>query len=245
MQQVLTTGKSLLSVVLALLYPPRCPACSAPSSAVGNLCGTCAAQIRTIAAPHCQCCGSPFAYAMEMELCALCAHQRPPYTVARAVWVYNDISRRLIGAMKYADRSTDVDRYGKLLALAGRDVLREVNVIIPIPLHWRRLISRRYNQSAWLAYALSKHTQVPVDVTSLKRIRHTKPQARCDLKDRAKNIRRAFAVMHHERLRDKIIVLVDDVITTGATLEEATQVLLKAGAREVRVLTLAKTLREV
>ena len=164
--------------------------------------------------------------------------------MARAVWVYNDISRRLIGAMKYADRSTDVNRYGILLAQAGRDVLQGAELLIPIPLHWRRLLSRRYNQSAWLAYALSKHTQIPVDVTSLKRIRHTQPQTRCDLKDRAKNVRRAFAVVHPERLRDKIIVLVDDVITTGATLEEATRELLNAGAREVRVLTLAKTLRE-
>jgi ComF family protein len=181
---------------------------------------------------------------MEVNLCALCAHQHPPYAMARAVWVYNDISRRLIGAMKYADRSTDVNRYGMLLAIAGRDVLQGAELLIPIPLHWRRLLSRRYNQSAWLAYGLSKQIHIPVNVTSLKRIRHTKPQARCDLKDRAKNVRRAFAVVHPERLRDKIIVLVDDVITTGATLEEATRELLNAGAREVRVLTLAKTLRE-
>ncbi len=203
----------------------------------------CAPELRQIATPHCQCCGAPFPFAMEMELCALCLNERPPYSVARAVWVYNRISRSMIGAMKFRDRSTDVARYGRLLAFAAKDMLQGAEVIVPIPLHWRRLMERRYNQSAWLAYALAGEAKLPVDVSAFTRVRYTTPQVRLSVEERRKNIRGAFTVKGHG-LKDKTVLLIDDVITTGATIHEATKALLAAGVKEVRVLTLAKTLRE-
>lgn len=244
MQAVIAIGKSVGRMALALCYPPSCPACGRPSSAEGNVCGSCMPQLRQIAAPHCQCCGAPFPYAMETDICALCLHARPPYAAARAVWVYNDISRAMIGALKYGDRSTEIARYGAQLAQAGRELLAGADVIVPIPLHWRRLMERRYNQSAWLAYALARHTGHRVDVRLLKRVRYTRPQARLSIEERRKNMREAFIVTDGARVKDKVIVLVDDVITTGTTIHEATDMLMQAGAREVRVLTLAKTLRE-
>ncbi len=228
MQALMAIGKSVGSALLALCYPPHCPSCGAASSAEGNLCGECAPQLRQISAPHCACCGAPFAFAMEMELCASCLHARPPYGVARAVWVYNDVSRAMISALKFRDRSTDIDRYGVLLAQAGRDMITGADVIVPIPLHWRRLAERRYNQAAWLAYGLAKQVGLLVDVNSLKRVKYTPPQARLSREARAKNIRDAFAV-RGDALRGKVVVLVDDVITTGATIHEATRVLYAEG----------------
>lgn len=244
MQAVIAIGKSVGRMALAICYPPSCPACFQPSSAEGNVCSACMPQLRQIAAPYCHCCGAPFPFAMETDTCAPCLHVRPPYAMARAVWAYNDVSRAMVGALKYRDRSTELMRYGALLAQAGRDMLAGADVIVPIPLHWRRLMERRYNQSAWLAYALARHTGHKVDIGALKRVRYTRPQARLNIEQRRKNIRQAFAVADEARVRDKVIILVDDVITTGATIHEATEMLMQAGAREVRVLTLAKTLKE-
>lgn len=244
MRTLIATMKSAGRWLLDFCYPPCCPACGDVTTAEGNLCARCMPGLRHIATPYCACCGAPFAVPMEMDLCAMCLHARPPYAAARAVWVYNDVSRAMIGALKYADRSTEIARYGALLAHTAHTLCEGVDMIVPIPLHWRRLIERRYNQSAWLAYALSDTLLLPVDVRSLVRVRHTKPQARLSLEARKKNMRDAFAVAMPERVRDKIVLLVDDVVTTGATVYEATHTLLEAGVREVRVLSLAKTLRE-
>lgn len=244
MRSVIAIGKSVGKAALALAYPPSCPACSKASSAEGNMCNSCAPHLRHIGEPLCACCGAPFPFVMEVELCAACMDERPAFALARAVWVYNDVSRAMISALKFRDRSTDIERYGVLLAQAGRDILKGAHVIIPIPLHWRRLMERRYNQSAWLAYALAAQLDMPVDVRALKRVRYTTPQVRLSFDARKKNMRGAFAVRDVERVKGRVVVLVDDVITTGATIEEATRALLAAGAAEVRVLTLAKTLKE-
>ena len=244
MQAVIATAKSVGKLALALCYPPTCPGCGAASMAEGNLCAACAPGLRQVGAPLCGCCGMPFAFEMGTDMCALCAHARPAYAMARAAWVYNEVSRAMISALKFRDRSTDIERYGALLATAGSEVLVGAEVIVPIPLHWRRLMERRYNQSAWLAYALAKHVAVPVDVKALRRVRYTTPQVRLTFEQRRKNMRDAFMVTDAARVQGKVVVLVDDVITTGATIDEATKELLDAGAREVRVLTLAKTLKE-
>lgn len=239
-----SAGRSFGRFLLAFCYPPLCPACAEPSSAEGNLCARCMPGLRHIAEPCCTCCGAPFAVPMETDLCALCLHVRPPYASARAVWVYNDVSRAMVGALKYGDRSTEIARYGALLAQAARPLRAGAELIVPIPLHPRRLLERRYNQSALLAYALARTVRLPVDTRALVRVKHTKPQARLSFEERKKNMRDAFTVAAPGRIRDKTVLLVDDVITTGATVHAATHALLDAGAREVRVLSLAKTLRE-
>lgn len=208
------------------------------------MCAACAPELRQIAQPMCACCGAPFPFPMEVELCAACAAEHPPYAMARAVWVYNAVSKGMVSGLKFHDRSTELGRYGARMAQAAGEMLQGVEVVVPIPLHWRRLMERRYNQAAWLSFALAAHTGLHVDVKSLKRVRYTTPQVRLSSAERVRNMKGAFAVQG-DGLQGKVVLLVDDVITTGATIHEAARCVMgEGGAREVRVLTLAKTLKE-
>jgi len=237
-------GGGMGRMLLDLCFPPHCAGCEAQVEAAGNLCSPCFTQLRQIAAPMCSCCGMPFANPVEVGLCANCASQHPLFVQARAAWVYNEVSGTLVRRLKFHDRTAMLPRYGKALAVAGREMLQESDVAVPVPLHWRRLLKRRYNQSALLAFALAREVEIPVLVGVLRRIRHTVPQTRLKGEERRKNVKGAFAVREPERIRGKRVLLIDDVMTTGATILASTDALLRAGAQEVRVLTLARTLRE-
>ena len=235
--------RALTRLALDALFPPHCASCDAAVDTAGNICTACFAQLRVIADPICTCCGVPFANPVDTGLCAVCVDEAPPFARARSVWVYNEISAALVTRFKFTDRTAMLPRYGHELARAGAELLAATDVIVPVPLHWRRLMARRYNQSALLAFALSARTGVPVDVRSLRRVRHTIPQTRLKGADRRSNVKGAFAV-RGEALRGKRVLLLDDVMTTGATIHACITALEKAGAREVAVLTLARTVRE-
>lgn len=246
-----STVKSLWTVTggiarmgLDACFPPHCAACDVQVGAQGNLCGACFAQLRQIARPYCECCGMPFPHAMDTGVCAACAAGAPVYAKARAAWVYNDTSGALVRRLKFQDRSSMLVRYAEAMMRAGQDVLEGADIVVPVPLHWRRLMWRRYNQSALLAFALGRKVGLPVDATHLRRIRHTVPQTQLRGEQRRRNVRGAFVVRDAAWVQQKRVVLVDDVLTTGATVEACVQALLAAGAVEVRVLTLARTLRE-
>lgn len=245
-ERVTTLGGGMVRLALDLCFPPHCPSCRVPVSAAGNLCAGCYSRLQHIAAPYCSCCGMPFALETDGGLCAACMTDMPPYTQARALWVYNDISRPLVTRIKFHDQTALVPRYGAALAQAGREVLAGADWLIPVPLHWRRLIVRRYNQAALLAYAVSCSSGVPVLTQALVRHRFTRPQTGLRRAERQRNVRRAFAVAPRgqKQIANARIVLMDDVMTTGATVHACVEALLKAGAKEVRVLTLARTGRE-
>jgi len=122
-------------------------------------------------------------------------------------------------------------------------LLRDIDAIIPVPLHRRRLFKRRFNQSAYIAQHLSKLNKIPVDVMSLTRVKATPPQVGLSRSERQKNVRGAFKVLNNKKIKGKRLVLVDDVFTTGATVEACAKVLLKAGAESVAVLTFARTFK--
>lgn len=185
-------------------------------------------------------------------MCAACLGRRPVYARARAAFSYDHASRGLILALKHGDRSEGVDAYAHWLARAGRELLKDADLIVPVPLHWTRLLIRRYNQSALLARALAAvwraaHPQDP-PVTYLPevlvRTRRTPPQGKFDRTRRANNVRGAFEtpLARRRRIVAKRIVLIDDVLTTGATASACARVLLAAGATRVDVLTLARVL---
>ncbi len=230
-----------------LLFPPRCPSCHGYVAAEGNFCAACFSSLRLIEEPCCACCGVPFSFPTEVETrCPTCLVTPPDYDHARAALVYDATSAPLIGALKFNDQWANLERYGSLMQRAGGAMLEGADLLVPVPLHWRRLLRRKFNQSALLAFALSKRTGIPCLPHMLQRVRYTKPQMRMKREERLKNVKRAFAVSPEaeKMLRNKIVVLIDDVVTTGATVNACAIALKQAGAREVRVLALAKTVLE-
>lgn len=237
----------VVTLGLNLCFPPRCVACAKLTETADSFCAECFAAIRFIDDPCCVLCGFPFEFDLgEQSLCGYCMHDPPPYDTARAVFHYDDATRRMIARFKYQDCTQRAPVFGRLLARAGRELTAKSQVIIPVPLHLRRMFQRKYNQSALLAFAVADHCCLPVLPDGLLRVRHTQPQAGLTRPQRLDNVRGAFRVNHRQAayLKGKSVLLIDDVITTGATIHHCTKLLKSAGVAKVHVLTLAKTVRD-
>lgn len=232
--------------IIDIVFPQRCFVCGELIDAAGAICSVCWRELTFIASPLCDRCGYPFEHAVpDGTLCGACVISAPPFTSARSAIVYNDASRGLVLSFKHADRTRYAEAFGKWLARAGADCLTDADMIVPVPLHPWRLVRRRYNQSLLLARALSRNANCPVVPDLLVRLRNTPPQGRLSRRHRLKNVRNAFIVRSgRERcLMGKSIILVDDVLTTGATVEACSAVLTAAGASEIHILTLARVVR--
>ncbi len=230
--------------LLNLLFPPQCLNCDALVPTHGTLCMECWNQIQFITDPLCSCCGLPFEYKMgEDVLCGECMRERPAYSRGRAAFKYDEHSRQLILRLKYQDQAWLATIYGKWLMAAGKELVAASDVIIPVPLHYWRFVGRRYNQSALLASALAKTSNLPILSDALRRTRRTTPQTGLTRKQRADNVRGAFTInsRYADSLKGKSVLLIDDVMTTGSTINVCTKTLLKAGAQQVNILTLART----
>ena len=231
--------------VLDLLLPPRCLRCGEPVDAAGALCAACWRAITFLGDPCCACCGLPFAYDLGPDaLCGGCARTHPAFARVRAAFRYDEESRHLVLALKHGDRLHLAPALGRFMRRAGAALVAEADVIVPVPLHWTRLFARRYNQAAVLAHALVRDGGPPVGADFLRRRRRTPSQGKRNEAGRRRNVAGAFAVARRADVRGKRVLLVDDVFTTGATVEECARVLLRAGARQVDALTLARTVRE-
>jgi ComF family protein len=231
------------TITLDLLMPPQCLSCRAEVAEAGRLCSRCWSAIRFIGPPQCAVCGMPFEIpSPEGAMCAACLGSHPAYDRARAVFRYDDGSRGLILSFKHGDRTEAAPAFGRWLMRAGGELVARADLIIPVPLHWTRLFRRRYNQSALLAQALAKISGVPVALDLLRRRRATPSQGRLSRSGRRRNVQGAFVVRgaSRERLRGRRVLLVDDVLTTGATVEACSVTLRRAGAVAVDVLTLAR-----
>ena len=179
----------------------------------------------------------------EGALCADCARQRRSWDRARAALRYDRNSRHLVLGLKHGDRTHVAGAFGRWMHRAGSEVLAGADLLVPVPLHWTRLFQRRYNQAALLAQAVHAAGGPPVAADWLIRRRRTPSQGHLGPAARERNVRAAFAVRAGRSFRGKRIVIVDDVMTTGATVEECARVMKRAGAAFVGVLTLARALR--
>lgn len=232
-----------MTSLLNFLFPPQCLICNAIVTTPGTLCLTCWNNVPFIADPYCDCCGQPFDFAIgKGALCGGCLRERPLFARARSVFRYNEHSRALVLKLKYADQLHLAATYGKWLAAIGKEFIPSCDLIIPVPMHYWRFVGRRYNQATLLAKALHKQCGLPLLPDGIKRIRATKPQPGLTQKQRRENVKGAFAVhpRHVNVIKGKTVLLVDDVLTTAATINQCTKVLLAAGVRQVNVLTLAK-----
>ena len=225
------------------ILPPRCLACGATVDEPDALCPICWTAITFFAPPWCASCGLPFPHPMgDGAVCADCARERASWDRARAVMRYDKHSRRLVLALKYD--STHVARaLGSWMRRAGAEVLDGADFLVPVPLHWTRLFARRYNQAGLLAHAIHAAGGPPVAPDWLVRRRRTPSQGRLGPLARQRNVRGAFALKAGCSVAGKRLVIVDDVLTTGATVEECARVLRRAGATFVGVLTVARALR--
>lgn len=242
--------RSLRSTV-DLLLPPRCLSCGALVDRQGALCVPCWSGMTFVSDPQCVRCGLPFdhdpgpGWGRDMH-CGACLREPPPYDRARAVLRYDDASRRLVLGFKHADRTEAAATFAAWMVRAAAQLVADSAVIAPVPLHWRRLFGRRYNQSALLSQALAAQSGRPGLPDLLVRRRATPSQGRLSAEQRRRNVAGAFAVRagHAEMLRGRRLLLVDDVMTTGATVGACARVALAAGAEAVDVVVLARAVRD-
>jgi len=231
---------------LDLILPPRCLACGEQVADPQALCSSCWSKLDFITAPFCAACGLPFEHdAGAGALCAACLARPPRYDRARAVFRYGDESRGMILSFKHADRTDAAIAFAAWMARAGRELLQDADLIAPVPLHYRRLVWRRYNQAALLALRLGQAADRPVMVDALKRARATVSQAGLGARDRKRNLAGAIAAnaARAAAIKGKRVLLIDDVLTTGATVSACARALRKAGAAGVDVLTLSRVVR--
>jgi predicted amidophosphoribosyltransferase len=230
---------------LNLLLPPQCLTCDAEVESQGGFCPDCFVMAHLISDPCCTRCGAPFAYAAQAGpegQCPRCAADPPPWGRARAALAYDAFSRRAILPLKHADRTDLATALAPMMLRAGRGLLADADLLVPVPLHRSRLFARRYNQSALLARAIGRLAGVAVMPDALCRVPATASLAGKDPAARAAEVAGAIAARPHRRaaIAGRRVVLVDDVLTSGATCRACTQALFAAGAAAVDVLVAAR-----
>jgi ComF family protein len=235
-------ARSALRATLDLALPPLCASCREPVEGRG-LCPVCWSKLSFIARPYCERLGIPFAYDPGPGILSMEAIADPPaYNRARAAVRFDEISRALVHSLKYGDRLDLAPMMGHWMSRAGREILSEADALVPVPLHWRRQWARRFNQSAMLAAAISGESRVPIAAGVLKRVKATAQQVGLTRTERASNVQGAFRVPEESKasVSKRRFVLVDDVLTSGATVEGCARALNRAGAANVDVLIFAR-----
>jgi ComF family protein len=224
------------------LYPPTCLACRAATDAHGALCPRCWSAMRFIERPYCERLGTPFEQDLGEGLISPQAMADPPvFARARAVARFEDgPARKLVHRLKYSDRAELARPIGRWMARAGADILADADCLAPVPLHPLRLWRRRFNQAAMLAREVARATGKPCDVGVLRRVKPTHSQVGLSRAQRAENVQGAFRLAHGAAVKGLNVVLVDDVLTSGATANAASRALIRAGAKRVDVLVFAR-----
>ncbi len=225
--------------MLDTLLPPSCLACDAPVEDDGQFCLPCFRAANFISASFCACCGLPLPFAAA-ALCRRCGESPPAFTTARAALRYDALAQRLILPFKYADATHAARGLARLIQRPGADLLAAADLLVPVPLHPARLRARRYNQAALLAAALSRLSNHPHRPDALRRHRATVPLAGLSWAARQAELQDAISPRAGVTLTGLRILLIDDVMTTGATASACAAALLSAGARRVDVLTAAR-----
>lgn len=233
---------ALLTKAKNLIFPNVCASCECIIGENLDLCNECNKKINFLTKHYCNVCGSVIAG--NIYTCGKCIANPPQFKVLRSVFAYDQNSKNMIVNFKFFDNLNYVKIFAKWMYQTHKDIFHDVEVIIPVPLHRLRLFKRKYNQAALLAKELGKLSNLFYMPFVIKRLSNTKPQSGLSLKQREKNLRKAFSVYNKEVIKDKIVMLVDDVVTTGATVRSCAQAILDCGAREVRVLSLARTVTD-
>ena len=239
-------GARMFRAAIDGIYPPSCTGCGRQTAEPGALCGVCWNSIKFISKPYCAIYGTPFSTELGEGMISARAIADPPlYARSRAAVAYQGLAMRSVHGLKFQDRQDNAGWMAQWMARAAPDLIEDADVIVPVPLHWRRMVTRRFNQSALLAQKLALGSKVEFAPLALKRIKSTITQRGLTAKERDANVKRAFIVPESQtiRVQGRRVLLIDDVITTGSTVTAATKALLKAGARGVDVLAFSMVLK--
>jgi len=239
---------AIIQRVLNAVLPVECASCgrTLADDPVPFFCQPCWESIHPLSGPSCPRCGRPFASTVTLlysphHLCASCRLRRPAYTQAWSLYPYVPPLQDAIRLFKYHGKVALADALGLLMS-AALPFLPEIDLLMAVPLHPSRLKEREFNQSLLLADRLNRRLRLPLSYGNLVRVRHTQPQTALSRRARLKNLRRAFLVLRPQEVAGKKILLVDDVATTGTTVNECAKALRKAGAADVYIETLARTI---
>ena len=222
------------------IYPPQCVACESATQTPHSLCVSCWNALPLISKPYCERLGVPFAVDFGAGMLSPAAIADPPrFDRARAVARHRDSAKALVGKFKYGERLDLARLMARMMVQAGADILPETDLLVPVPMHRLRLWRRRYNQAALLANEVGRLTGIPVDLDALQRVRHTRAQVGLGRSERQQNLAGAFRVSpaHEPAIAGRRVVVIDDVRTTGSTLNACAHILRKAGASRIDVLT--------
>ena len=233
----------IISFLSNLIFPPRCYICGKVATGESGLCPDCFKQIIFLTDQCCPVCGRPYTFPKEdgeSLVCLKCIQNPPKLKALRAAFAYTKFSRKLILPFKHGDRLDLIPFLVKLL-YAKSEIFKDVDVLIPVPIHRLRMMKRKYNQSAMLARPLAKKMGKPCLLSVLIRQKNTASLGHSGKEARKKQLKGAFKVTQKEMIKGKKILLIDDVYTSGSTLNECADTLLKSGAKEVYGLVLART----
>ena len=235
--------KQMGRTLARMIVPPTCLTCDNLVDVQGGLCAECWGQLHFIREPFCPVMGSPHPVDMGKGTMSLEAiSDPPPFVRLRAVTLYGDLSRKIVASLKFSDRTDLAPWMAKWMVVSGSALLSDCDLIVPVPLHSRRLLKRRFNQSAELGRYIAKDSGLPFRPEALVRKKNTKQQTGLGEKERARNVSGAFVVPAEKCIdvAERRVLVVDDVYTTGATVKAACRALKRAGATAVDVLVFAK-----
>ena len=241
---IFKSTKRISQVVLDIILPPKCMSCSCVVNQHGNLCPECWDNLSYIGKHKCHICGLPFEFDMgEKAICPACTNDKPEFKKAVAVCKYEGAGRKIAIKLKFGDSTNLAPYMAKMMSTAGRDLISECEIIAPVPLHYRRKLKRKYNQASMLALNIAKITGKAYAPKLLKRVKATKQQTKLSKKARKENVQDAFAAANMD-IKGKKVLLVDDVMTTGATMSECAKALKTAGAKKVCCVVFARVVAE-
>lgn len=238
--------KKIFNTIYKLIFPFNCVGCAVLLNKNTYFCAKCRQELYFIQKPYCSVLGLPLPkYASSDAISFEALMDPPPFKRTRSVFKHEGLARKLIALLKYSDRLDLIYIFTDYLNIAGAELINECDIIVPIPLHYRRFFFRHYNQAAELAKILAKRKNKDYQPFILKKVKHTIPQTRLGKKDRLKNMKEVF-ICNPDKValvKNKNILLIDDVYTTGATIKAACKALSKAKVKNIDVLTLSNSYR--
>ncbi len=224
------------------ILPPRCLSCSEILNSKGEFCASCWGKLDFIAKPYCQLCGRKLAIAiLDNFCCTRCYNNKPNYDLARSLLKFNEYSKKIIHQFKYQDKTVFAKTFAKLLYNRYGKEIADIDLIVPVPMNRFKRLLRMYNPAHILAQEIAKITDKNIKADILIKAKWTKSQTFLSKKQRMNNIKKSIKFNKKHKITKQKILLVDDVITTGTTIDECAKILRRAGASSISVMTIAMT----